>query len=188
MLEDPVKTAPFDSLHRVIAKPADLSNIENRYDVSVMEPSGSAGLVQESAAGGRVRCGVDAQNLEGHRAVEANVHSFVDGSHSSPTELAHHTVTRDSPARLDAVIEPPTAAAARASGRPHANQPVNDLQALKSRSNVVFEARISRRELVAVRRLALLGGEQVQLDRLADPIVIVARFGDGLKIGGNRHR
>ena len=127
------------------------------------------------------------RTLRATGAVETDVHRLVNGSHSSPTELAHHAVPGDPPARLDAVIEPP-AATARAGGRAHANQAVNDLQFLERRPNVVFEARVPRCELVAVRRLALLSREQVQLDRFADPIIVVARFGDSLKISGDRHR
>ena len=122
------------------------------------------------------------EHLEGDRAVEPDVHRLVNCSHSSAAELAHNPVTRDPPAGLDPVIEPPRRPGPRAGRRAHANQAVNQLEALEGRSNVFFNAGIPCHELIKSGGLALLGREEIQFDGFADAIVIVARFGEGFKI------
>ena len=117
---------------------------------------------------------MDAKHLEGDRAVEADVHGLVNCSHSAAAELAYDPVTRNPPARLDAVIEPRAAACPGAGRRAHANQAVNQLEALEGRTNVFFNPGIPCHELIEGGRLALLRREEKQLDRFADAIVIIA--------------
>jgi hypothetical protein len=177
MLEHSIEPAPLDSLHGVITKPADLSDVEDRHDVRVVQPGGGASLVQEPATGRGIGRGVQAKNLERHGPVEPHVHGLVDCAHASSSELAHNPVAGDSLARLNPMVEPAAAAASGPGRRTEPKQAVNQFQAINGRSEVILQPRKSRNELVQVRRWALFTTQHVQLDRFADAIVLVALVG-----------
>ena len=51
MTDDSVQPAPFDPLHGVIAQAANLTDVEHRHDVRVMQTGRRAGFVQEPPSG-----------------------------------------------------------------------------------------------------------------------------------------
>ncbi len=106
MAEHLVEPAPFDPLHRVVTESADLTDVEDRDDMGVVQAGGGSRLVQEPAASGRVGGGVRAEHLQGHRSVETDVNRLVDRPHPPPAELADDPVAGDPPSGLEPIAGP----------------------------------------------------------------------------------
>src|SRR5262245_54421491 len=94
----PIESAALDSLHGVVAKSPCLADIEDWYNVGMMQARRGPGFVQEPAACRWVGGRVGAQHLECHGTVQGDVDRLVDGSHAAAAQLANHTITRDLPA------------------------------------------------------------------------------------------
>ena len=167
--DHPVEPAPLDPLHRVVAESAHLADVEDRDDVRVVQPGGGPRLVEEPPPAVRIGGGVRPQHLQGDGAVEADVDGLVDDAHPPPAQLADDPVAGDPAARLQPRPRPVPVR--------RAHESPDQGQALERGEQVVAEVGVTRRERLGLGGAARLRQGEVGLDRLADALVVVGRFG-----------
>ena len=89
-------------LRNDVGRPVVVADVVDRDDVGVVQESGGAGLLLETAAAVLIGRELTVEDLEGHLAGEAQVLRAVDLAHAATTEERNHLVGADLRSRAEA--------------------------------------------------------------------------------------